>query len=90
MRLTSALAFGSCVALASSLALAQQAPSEAVPGMAPAQSPAEGQPQAGMMGGCPMMQRNAQLAGNMQRMQQQMAEMQTMMREMHQQMRQQR
>jgi hypothetical protein len=76
----------------------QMPPASTMPGMAGqtspgAQAPAEGstQQQGGMMGGmmqggCPMMQRSAQMASNMEQMQKQMAEMTATMKQMQEQM----
>jgi hypothetical protein len=63
----------------------QPGTSQANPGgQAPGQ---QGGMMSGMMqGGCPMMQRNAQMASNMEQMQKQMAEMTAIMRQMQEQM----
>lgn len=67
--------------------MSQHGQSQAAPG---SEASADGQPgtKGGMMaggmmqGGCPMMQRNAKMAANMEQMQQQMAEMRSMMQKM--------
>lgn len=99
MRSLPTLALGGLLALASASVLAQTTPPSS-PGQPGAQSPMPGMQQSGgepsagaqtsqqggMMGGCPMMQRSAQMGTTMQQMQQQMAQIMGMMQQMQERM----